>query len=52
MTQYFVHMNQDIFPNPTKFDPERWITAAEQNQNLTKYLVPFHRGTRNCIGLK
>ncbi|KAL2818535.1 cytochrome P450 [Aspergillus granulosus] len=51
ISQYFMHMNPDVFPEPSKFDPERWIKAAANGDNLGKYLVPFHRGTRNCIGL-
>ncbi|PYH94159.1 benzoate 4-monooxygenase cytochrome P450 [Aspergillus ellipticus CBS 707.79] len=48
---YFVHRNPVIFPDPEKFDPERWIQAAERGGNLTRYLVPFTRGSRICIGM-
>lgn len=39
-------MDEKIFPNPTKFDPDRWLT----NDNLDKYLLPFSVGKRFCIG--
>ncbi|RAK75874.1 cytochrome P450 [Aspergillus fijiensis CBS 313.89] len=50
-SSYFLHRNPEIFPNPESFDPERWITASERGANLSKYLVPFTRGTRACIGI-
>lgn len=49
---YFVHGNASIFPEPDTFRPERWIEAAERGDNLKRYLVPFNRGTRGCIGIK
>ncbi|PWY77056.1 cytochrome P450 [Aspergillus heteromorphus CBS 117.55] len=48
---YFVHRNPAIFPDPERFDPERWIQAAERGDNLTRYLVPFTRGSRICVGM-
>ncbi|RAK96671.1 cytochrome P450 [Aspergillus ibericus CBS 121593] len=48
---YFIHRNPDIFPEPDKFDPERWIRAAERGQNLSRYLVSFMRGSRACVGM-
>ncbi|KAJ5640862.1 cytochrome protein [Penicillium herquei] len=49
---YMMHMNPSIFPNPAKFDPERWITASKRGQSLERYLVSFTRGTRECIGIR
>lgn len=51
-TNYFVHMDPDIFPEPDNFDPERWIRARELGQPLDRYLVAFSRGSRQCIGIK
>ena len=39
-------MNSKIFPEPTKYRPERWIG----NRGLDKYLFTFSKGTRQCIG--
>ncbi|KAI9841644.1 MAG: hypothetical protein M1837_000491 [Sclerophora amabilis] len=42
------HYNEDIFPNPNEFQPERWL---QPNSNkLEKYLVPFGSGSRMCVG--
>ncbi|KAJ5675330.1 hypothetical protein N7462_008227 [Penicillium macrosclerotiorum] len=51
-SSYFIHRDPVIFPNPDKFDPERWITANERETPLTRHLVPFTRGSRMCLGMK
>ncbi|KAL1879025.1 hypothetical protein Plec18167_004321 [Paecilomyces lecythidis] len=48
MTSYHTHHNEDIFPDSYTFRPERWLEGGKQ---LERYLVPFNRGTRACLGL-
>lgn len=48
MTTYHVLMNEEIFPEPREFVPERWIGHPE----LERYFVPFGKGTRQCLGIK
>ncbi|KAK7047469.1 hypothetical protein VNI00_006700 [Paramarasmius palmivorus] len=43
----FVHMNRDIFPDPSRFHPERWL----EDHTLDRYLVAFGKGPRSCIGI-
>ncbi|KAK0470451.1 cytochrome P450 [Desarmillaria tabescens] len=43
---YFMLMNEDIFPQPETFNPDRWIQTS-----LDKYLVPFSKGPRSCLGV-
>ncbi|USP72789.1 uncharacterized protein yc1106_00063 [Curvularia clavata] len=43
----FVHYNADIFPEPDKFIPERWL----ENPELDNWLVAFSRGPRMCLGI-
>ena len=48
---YFVHNDPEIFPDPQKYDPDRWLRAAEQNFRLDRYMVSFSKGSRMCIGI-
>ncbi|KAL4467811.1 hypothetical protein ABPG74_013146 [Tetrahymena malaccensis] len=46
---YFIssQMNPKLYPNPEKFDPNRWMNSQQSNSlNFT----PFSLGPRNCIG--
>ncbi|KAJ5491962.1 Cytochrome P450 [Penicillium expansum] len=38
-------------PEPEKFDPERWIRAAEKGEYLSRYIVSFTKGSRQCLGM-
>ncbi|CEL05736.1 hypothetical protein ASPCAL06851 [Aspergillus calidoustus] len=44
------HFNETIFPQPHEFRPERWLTGASSEQD--RYLNPYSRGSRACIGIK
>ena len=33
------------------FDPERWLVSTEQTYTLDHNMVPFGRGTRQCVGM-
>jgi cytochrome P450 len=48
MTNVDILMNENIFPNPKAFIPERWI----KNPNLDRYFVSFSKGSRACLGIK
>ncbi|RDW93800.1 cytochrome P450 [Aspergillus mulundensis] len=44
--------NEDIFPEPYTFRPERWLDQNQDPENrLEKYLVTFNRGPRMCLGI-
>ena len=52
MSPYVVHRDARYFPDPLRFDPERWRpeTAGERPE-LPKYAYfPFGGGPRRCIG--
>ncbi|XP_012543609.1 cytochrome P450 9e2 [Monomorium pharaonis] len=46
---YGLHRDPKYFPNPDKFDPERF--SDENKDNITPYTyLPFGHGPRKCIG--
>jgi len=55
-----IHHSPDLYPEPWSFIPERWLPSpippelpsrpANIPQANPKYLMPFSRGTRNCLG--
>jgi cytochrome P450 len=47
MTSVLIHLNPTIFPNPNDFIPERWV----ENPRLSRYLVSFSKGSRQCLGM-
>ncbi|KAJ5312793.1 hypothetical protein N7508_003623 [Penicillium antarcticum] len=50
-SNYFVHMDSALFPEPEKFDPERWVRAAEKGEYLSRFIVSFTKGSRQCLGI-
>ncbi|KAH0437675.1 cytochrome P450 [Colletotrichum camelliae] len=44
-----LHMDPEVYPEPTKFMPERWL--GDYDPRMNRNLVPFVRGSRNCLGL-
>lgn len=50
MTSLLLHDNPDIFPDPYRFDPDRWL-EEKACLRLQRYLVPFGKGTRMCLGM-
>ncbi|KAI9710154.1 MAG: hypothetical protein M1820_002956 [Bogoriella megaspora] len=49
MTPLLMHENSSVFPFPHEFRPERWL--GDKGTKLKRFLVPFAKGTRQCIGL-
>ncbi|KAJ5654239.1 cytochrome P450 [Penicillium lividum] len=44
-----IHDNPDLFPEPEKFKPERWL--GDQGKELERWNVTFSKGPRMCIGI-
>ena len=58
MTNMFIHQDPEIFPDPNSFCPERWLESASWEpskfpppQQARRFLVPFSKGTRACLGM-
>ena len=49
MQNYVHHRDAEVYPNPDKFDPSRWI-GIDASSDMEKALTPFSLGPRNCIG--
>ena len=47
-----IHLDPNIFPNPRIFDPARFMGGSESVKWANKYYMPFHKGARNCVGMK
>ena len=49
MSQYVMHRDARYFPEPLRFDPERWTPEAQESRPSFSYF-PFGGGPRRCIG--
>lgn len=48
---YTAHRDPYVFPNPTTFNPSRWLAKdSEHLREMRAILIPFSTGTRGCIG--
>ncbi|MEA2174415.1 MAG: hypothetical protein QOD00_2007 [Blastocatellia bacterium] len=49
LSQYAMHHDARFFPEPERFDPQRWTTDAREARPQFSYF-PFGGGPRRCIG--
>ncbi|KAF2206252.1 hypothetical protein CERZMDRAFT_103576 [Cercospora zeae-maydis SCOH1-5] len=52
MSPYSLHRNADVFPEPLKFHPPRWLSSSpEALVEMNRWFWAFSSGGRMCIGL-
>ena len=51
MSSWIMHRDANVFHDPMQFKPERWLQSPEEFRRLDHSMVPFGRGTRQCVGM-
>lgn len=49
MTAYQILTDEEVYPDPFEFHPERWLAGNTELQE--RYFIVFNAGTRSCLGL-
>ncbi|KAF2220891.1 cytochrome P450 monooxygenase [Elsinoe ampelina] len=50
---YSLHLNEDVFPDPDKWEPRRWLTSeggTDTGGEKSRWFWAFSSGGRMCIG--
>lgn len=50
MTTILMHTDENLYPDPMCFNPDRWIDNTAKRSTTT--FAPFSRGTRICLGMQ
>ncbi|KAK4233754.1 hypothetical protein C8A03DRAFT_47769 [Achaetomium macrosporum] len=50
MTTLLMHTDKQNFPDPMRFNPDRWVDPKDRRAAEKTY-APFSRGTRICLGM-
>jgi cytochrome P450 len=50
ITTLSAHTAESIFPDPFKFDPDRWL--GEAGRERRKFQMAFNKGSRKCLGIE
>lgn len=50
ITTLSAHTAESVFPDPFKFDPERWL--GDEGRDRRKFNMAFGKGSRKCLGIE
>lgn len=51
MTTILMHTDEEIYPDPMSFNPDRWMDPMTRSVLVSKF-APFSKGTRICLGMQ
>ncbi|KXJ88374.1 cytochrome P450 [Microdochium bolleyi] len=47
-----IHRDEDVFPDPDTYNPQRWTQAdPAHRKEMDKYFMAFSKGSRQCVGM-
>lgn len=52
ISPYALHRNPQVFQDPTKFNPDRWLDPSHNLTEMKKWFWAFSSGGRMCIGMQ
>ncbi|WP_299494551.1 cytochrome P450 [uncultured Shewanella sp.] len=47
---YFIHHNTEYWPEPDRFDPDRWLPGAKNGPLKRGSYIPFGWSPKSCVG--
>lgn len=52
ISPYCLHRNPEVFNDPLRFNPDRWLGPPDKVINMKKWFWAFSSGGRMCIGMQ
>lgn len=52
ISPYALHRNPEVFKDPLKFNPDRWLDNSQDAAEMKKWFWAFSSGGRMCIGMQ